>query len=140
MYKLIIKGRLPSLNEFILADRTSKYESNNMKKQAQELIIWQIKQQLSGMKIENSVFIQFRWFVKNKKTDPDNISSLGRKFILDSLVKCGVLRNDGYNNIIGFADLFDVDKDNPRVELLITPGEEHWDRPMGILLRGGVGL
>ena len=137
MHKLVIAGRLPSLNEFILADRTSKYGSNAMKRDAQELISWQIKQQLDGVKIEKPVFIQFRWYAENKKTDPDNISGYGRKLILDSLVKCGALKGDGWKWIVGFADLFDVDRENPRAELLMSEAEEYYPRPIGVLLRGG---
>ena len=32
----------------------------------------------------------------------------------------GVLANDGWQEIVSFADRFKVDKDNPRVEILIS--------------------
>ena len=37
----------------------------------------------------------------------------------DALVKAGVLANDGWQEIVSFADRFKVDKDNPRVEVII---------------------
>ena len=35
----------------------------------------------------------------------------------DALVKAGTLKNDGWNQIGGYEDLFDVDKENPRIEI-----------------------
>ena len=37
----------------------------------------------------------------------------------DGLVGSGVLQGDGWNNIDGFSDTFEVDKENPRVEVRI---------------------
>ena len=64
------------------------------------------------------VFITFRWFCKNRKKDSDNIV-VGKKFILDGLVEAGVLKNDGWKQVAGFKDEFEVDRDNPRIEIII---------------------
>lgn len=55
--------------------------------------------------------MHFTWIEKNKKRDLDNISSCGRKFILDTLQKCGKLKNDNPNYIVGFTDCFEIGKD-----------------------------
>lgn len=60
------------------------------------------------------IYIHFHWFAKNRKKDPDNISS-AKKFILDGLQEAGIIENDGWNQIAGFSDDFTVDKKNPRV-------------------------
>ena len=60
------------------------------------------------------------WYEKNKKRDLDNISSFGRKVIQDALVDNGTLKNDGWENVVGFSDTFYIDKDNPRIEVIIT--------------------
>ena len=39
--------------------------------------------------------------------------------IQDALVNKGVLKNDGWEHIVGFSDRFDVDTQNPRIEVLI---------------------
>ena len=39
---------------------------------------------------------------------------------LDALVNCGVLKNDGWDQISGFTDTFCVDKEHPRIEVTIT--------------------
>ena len=57
----------------------------------------------------------------------DNISSFGRKVIQDALVDCGVLKNDGWKNISGFTDMFFVDSQNPRIEVILKEEEEEED-------------
>ena len=32
---------------------------------------------------------------------------------------CGVLKNDGWDNIAGYSQYFKIDKKNPRIEVLI---------------------
>lgn len=66
--------------------------------------------------IQNPVSLKFSWFEPNKKRDKDNIAS-AKKFILDALVKCNILKNDGWKEIESFEDVFFIDKDNPRVEV-----------------------
>ena len=114
-YTLVISGKLPTLNEYINAERTSKYLAAKMKKEAQDHIGWHVLNQLKYVKIDKPVHIFFDWHAPNRKTDPDNISSYGRKLILDALVGCGVLKSDGWKQIKSFTDCFAVDKENPRV-------------------------
>ena len=78
-----------------------------------------IKQQMRGIRIEEPVFMEYRWYEKNRRRDLDNISSFGRKVIQDALVQTHVLKNDGWKEIEGFSDEFFVDADNPRIEVLI---------------------
>lgn len=59
----------------------------------------------------------------NKRQDKDNISSFGRKVIQDSLVQYGVLKDDGWKHVVGFSDRFEVDKENPRIEVKIIERE-----------------
>lgn len=62
--------------------------------------------------------LDITWYCKNKRKDKDNIAA-GIKFILDGLVKAGVIKNDGWKEINNFSHKFKVDKDNPRVEIEI---------------------
>ena len=41
------------------------------------------------------------------------------KVILDGMVEAGVIKNDGWKEVLGFRDSFYVDKDNPRIEVFI---------------------
>lgn len=62
-------------------------------------------------------YIVFNFYEPNRRRDPDNISSYGRKAILDAFVEYGVLEGDGWKHIAGLADSFAVDKNRPRIEV-----------------------
>ena len=113
--KLIIKGRLPSQNEIDYANRSHWSKGAKLKKDNMQMIQWLIKEQ--KIKKCHPVEIIFTWYEKNHKRDKDNIASGGRKIILDSLVKSGILEGDGWKGYGDFQDRFDIDKKNPRIEV-----------------------
>lgn len=76
-----------------------------------------IRSALRGRKFD-SIGLCFRWFEKNRQRDKDNIA-FAKKFILDALQTAKILVNDGWSQIRYFHDEFEVDKDNPRVEITI---------------------
>ena len=114
--KLIIKGRLPGLNELIDAERTNKYKAAQLKRNVEEYIIFSARRCLRG-KIETPVIMHYLWIEPNKKRDKDNICAFGRKAIQDALVKAHYLDGDGWKYISGFTDAFEVDAKNPRIEV-----------------------
>ena len=118
-YKLVIPGKLHNLNDYISAERSNRYVGAQMKKTDQNIVIYYAEQQLKGTSIGKPVFMEYTWYEANRQRDKDNISSFGRKVIQDGLVKAKVLRGDGWNHIEGFSDRFEVDKKNPRIEVLI---------------------
>ena len=117
MLKIIISGRLPGLNEYISACRRNAHTGGKMKKQDQEYIAWQIRQQTRGYVVRKPVRMVYRWYEPNRRRDLDNISSYGRKIIQDALVQCHVLPDDGWNWVTGFKDEFYIDKKRPRIEV-----------------------
>lgn len=117
-YKIVIKGRLPNLNDYTNANRYNKYAGASMKKETQNNIIMQIKRQLP-QKVNTPVWIDFLWVEPNKLRDLDNIC-FAKKFILDSLVTMEVIPDDGWEYVTGFNDKFAVDKNDPRIEVIIT--------------------
>lgn len=114
--KLIIKGKLPGLNDLINAERSNRYRAAKLKRDAEETVLWYAKASLKG-KIQTPAIMHYTWIEPNRKRDKDNISSFGRKVIQDALVKGGYLKNDGWNDIHGFTDEFGVDAQNPRIEV-----------------------
>lgn len=114
-YQAVIHGRLPGANEYITASRTNKYIGAKMKKEAQELVKWQIARL---PKLRGKVEIAFRWVEPNARRDLDNVA-FGKKFILDALQELGKLENDDRKHVVGFTDTFAVDKADPRIELTI---------------------
>lgn len=123
-YFLVIDGRLPGLNDYQLECRRHKFLGAKMKRENIETVTEFIKDQFRGIKITGACEFVYRWYEPNRKRDKDNISSYGRKVIQDALVDSGVLKNDGWNEIISFRDYFEVDKENPRVVVEII---EHLD-------------
>ena len=113
--RLIVKGRLPGLNEYTKACRTSPHTGNEMKRQAQDTVMWYILQQMRGHRFAKPVFILFTFYEQDRRRDRDNISSFARKVIQDALVKCGNLQDDGWDHVTGYMDRFYVDKENPRI-------------------------
>ena len=127
-YKITIPGTLPGLNEYINAERGNRYQAASLKKQTEDMIAACIAQQLRGVRFDGPVKITYTWYEENRKRDKDNIA-FAKKFVQDALVKAGVLANDGWQEIVSFSDRFKVDKDNPRVEVIIESagkgGEQH---------------
>lgn len=102
MQKVMIHGKLPTANEYIDACRKNRYAAAKMKRDAEELIIWQAKRLLP---IKQKVRIRLTWYEENRRRDPDNVR-FGVKFILDALQKCGKLKNDNSTYIAGFEDSY----------------------------------
>ncbi|MCI9271817.1 MAG: RusA family crossover junction endodeoxyribonuclease [Dorea sp.] len=118
-YNLVISGTLNNLNDFITAERTSRYKGAKMKAQNENIVSIAIRQCMKGVSINKPVFMEYLWVEPNKRRDLDNISSFGRKVIQDALVNSGILKDDGWKYIVGFSDRFKVDKKNPRIEVVI---------------------
>ena len=112
--KIIIPGEMPGMNEIIKAAKSHYGQYSKMKKANTELVTWIAKKTPK----KKRVFLDITWYCKNKKRDPDNIAA-AVKFIWDGLVEAGVIKNDGWNENGGWANHFEVDKDNPRIEIII---------------------
>lgn len=109
----VIQGRLPTLNEYITANRTPLKKSRKgtvgsiMKKDTDNHCAIFIR--TSKLKpVTSPQFIEFEWHY-NTRHDFDNIA-FGKKFILDALQECQILKNDNQKYVVGFSDLFVKDK------------------------------
>lgn len=115
---LVIPGTLPGLNEYIDAERSSRYKAAVMKRRIQRDISVMIRSQLRGVRFKAPVVMHYAWYEPNRKRDKDNVVA-ARKFVQDALVKAGVLENDGWRHVEGFTDQVMLDVRNPRVEVVI---------------------
>ena len=77
-----------------------------MKKDIEEKIGVYIK---ALPKFNNPVKINFLWIEGSKRRDLDGIC-FAKKFILDSMVKAGKLKDDNRNFVKGFRDDFEYGK------------------------------
>lgn len=117
-YKFIIRGRLPSLNEYCKAERTGYHCANNMKKSCQRAVEADIRR-FKLKPIKRPVKILYRFYEPNRRRDKDNIAGVAHKFIQDALVNAGILKDDGWDYITGFSDEFYIDKSKPRIEVYL---------------------
>jgi len=75
---------------------------------------------LGAVVFTQPVRIEFAWFEKNARRDPDNIRA-GSKFLLDALVKLAIIPDDSQKWVHEISDEFHVDKKYPRIEIRVTP-------------------
>lgn len=122
--KLVIPGRLPGLNELIDAERTHRQKGAKIKRDAESVIRWCIRQQLRKARPKTPVTLHYLFVEKDRRRDKDNIAGFAHKVIQDSLVKEHILHNDGWDYISGFTDAFSVDKGNQRIEVIIQERED----------------
>ena len=120
---ITIPGHLPGLNEYIVAERTSKYKAAKMKRDAEDLIALCARAQLKGVQFTSPVTMLYTWIEPNCRRDKDNIA-FARKFVQDALVSVGVLQGDGWKHIDYFGDEFAVCKQNPCVRVVIFDNED----------------
>lgn len=115
-YSFTIEGRLKGLNELIDANRRNLKAGAKLKKEEQAKVYWYIKQQLKGIKIDDSevIDIDITWIEENIKRDKDNIAS-GKKYILDAMQEAELIKNDNWKHIRNITDTFTVDRKNPKI-------------------------
>jgi len=112
-----IPGRLPGLNEYTAANRTHPKAGARAKKAAEWQVAWGVK--IARLEpIEGPVFLTFAWHEPDRRRDVDNVA-FAKKFILDALVRLGILAGDGRKHVVGFTDEFHLDRRRPRVVVTI---------------------
>ena len=113
-----IPGRLPGMN-----DTTAKQGRGRGFAYAAEKRKWTndiaLLARAARVPHFTRVHIAYRWVEANHKRDPSNIAAGGRKVVEDGLVLAKVLDNDGWEQIAGFSDTFEVGT-KPGVEVTIT--------------------
>lgn len=107
----------PSNNKFI--GRTNKWEYQELKKYWAQLI-WLNCRPRPDKPLEKAIVTLTYYFANKIRRDPDNYSG---KFILDGLVKAGIIADDSFGNI-DLRLCGKVDKANPRTEIEVTGGND----------------
>lgn len=120
--KLVVKGRLPGMNELINANRISRWSGHNQKKTQTARIEKLAAKQLE--KVDYKIDLTFKWFCKDRRRDKDNIAGGGQKFVLDGLQEAGIIRNDGWKEIGKISHEYYIDKERERVEVILEESDE----------------
>ena len=110
-YRVWIPGRLPGMNE-IIDGAKCRYNRNARGKESSG---YQVMKKRFGRHLTNifrgeripqmkAVRVHFDWIESpGSNRDPDNIDGGGRKFLLDAMVKAGIIRNDTRRYVKGLS-------------------------------------
>lgn len=125
-YYVTVLGQLSGLNE-LLAGRIyipkNKRYVNRVKQNNDRQCIFYIREQLKGVKIEKPIAIHYDIYAQDKRHDRMNLASATDKSFQDALQLCGVIKNDGWDDVIDITFNFYLDRENPRTEITITEKE-----------------
>ena len=119
---VFIPGPLPGFNEIIAAAKSGRGKGNayaRMKKQWGETV-WAFAKSARMKPVDGQASVLFVWFERDRRRDIDNVSAAA-KFVLDGLVKAGVLANDNQASVFSIEHHFVVDKKTPGVRVTVEP-------------------
>ena len=94
-------------------------QGNEMKQSVQRDVQACIRRDLKGVVIENPISITYYFYEPNRRRDKDNIAAFAMKVIQDALVKEGIIKNDGWQEIESFICHFFIDKEKPRIVVML---------------------
>lgn len=117
-----IQGRLDGLNEYTNSCRSNRHGANAMKKRNQERVRIGLLKARSEETLQRvykyPIQLKIAWYEPNMRRDVDNIT-FATKFILDEMVKQGIIQDDSQKYVSGVIHDVRVDKENPRIEVEI---------------------
>lgn len=107
---LIFKTKLPTLNEYILAERTNKFSGAKFKKKYTDIIHYEALQQRQMFSIDKTKChdLEIHWTVTDNRTDSDNYFSIGAKILLDGIVSAKLLSGDGRKYIRNISNTIET--------------------------------
>lgn len=126
-YKVIIannnrKFPLKGLNELLAGRvynfRTKKYH-NSVKSENDKVCRLAIQKYMRGVKIDKPIRCTYMIYAGDKRHDRGNLYSATEKSFLDALQQAKIITNDGFDNVMDSRFFTEVDKSNPRVEVVI---------------------
>ena len=123
-HALWIPGPLPGMNEMLFARAAGRTTGRKRRDRYQRMKHQWTKTVAELARCESlpamtaRAWISFAWVEKDRRRDPDNVAA-ARKFVLDGLVKAGVLANDGQKQISGFLDTFHLAEDGRSPGVLV---------------------
>jgi Holliday junction resolvase RusA-like endonuclease len=93
----VIQSQLPTLNDYIQKERGNWAAAASIKKKGTLAVQLEVMSQ-NRKPIEGTVDVELYWIVPDNRQDADNVF-FATKYILDGMVKAGVLQEDGRKNI-----------------------------------------
>jgi len=121
MVKIIIYGRLDGLNKYVNDNRNNRYKGSKNKRDNEKVVFKAIQALKDVEACVYPISIRTTWYEPDKRRDGDNIV-FAKKYILDTLVKRGIIKGDGQRYINSFVDIIKTDTENPRIEIELHDG------------------
>lgn len=127
VYKVVISNQkhtfpIKGLNELlggrVYNFRSKKYH-NAIKAENDKACLASIKKAIGGVKIDKPIKCTYHIFAQDKRHDRSNLYSSVEKSFLDALQLAGVIKNDGYDDVLDSIFFTELDGRNPRVEVEI---------------------
>ena len=118
--QLVIKNRLPCMNDLINANRRNKYAGAGLKRRIQAAIAFELKPQITK-RFTEKVIVTIHYYEKDNRRDEDNVMSAA-KFILDAMQDIKLIPNDNRRYVHLLQEVF-TDRENPRIEISIEEAE-----------------
>lgn len=116
--RFVIPHRLTRQNEYINQERRNKYAAAKIKKDMTHIC----SRYVPKGHIDYPIEVHLIWTVKNYANDADNVA-FGKKFILDGMMKAGLIKKDNLTMIKHLRDDYKKGK-NEQVEVIIKKWSE----------------
>ena len=98
--------------------RTKKYH-NRVKSDNDKVCCVAIRRDLKGVTLKTPIRCTYYIYAQDKRHDKNNLESATSKSFLDALQQCGCLKSDGFDYVDDSVFKTVVDKDFPRIEVVI---------------------
>lgn len=118
--RFTVPGTLPGLNAYTRDNRGNKYRGNRTKREAEACITPFLPRPIANLRYPVTVSVV--WHEPNRRRDVDNIT-FGVKFLLDAMVRRGVLDGDGQRFVRRIRHEVACDPSAPRIEVTVE-GEQ----------------
>jgi hypothetical protein len=115
--KIVIPCKLPSANWLFVKQR-NKWVKNDEKRNIIDLFALHMAE-LRNHKAEEKGIYVFDIFMPDAKKDPDNYGYVAVKCFFDTAQKIGYMPNDNLKYVKSITMNFEIDRTNPRIEVLI---------------------
>lgn len=142
--RFFIEGKIPSFNELVFAraiqspqkvswlltkptkgkKKKSSHvfnEYNKIKQDWTQKVSSAVKKQ--GFVTVKACHFHYLIIENSVKRDPSNIVSAAVKFCEDALMKCGVIENDGWKNVLGIRPYWSLDREGTAGIFLVMSNE-----------------
>lgn len=127
IYKVVIKSRIGSfpikgLNELLnnqYWNARAKKFNNEVKASNDMMCRIAIIKAMRGVKIDAPIRCHFHIYAKDKKHDRGNIYTALEKSFLDALQHTKVIKNDTFDLVYDSTFITELDRENPRIEVVI---------------------